>query len=73
MDGVIGHALTALTMISPSKPLPDMIKPISSAMIRWAQRNPDPARPEQAMENRSSPQVSGLRGRCRYKPIFLIR
>lgn len=26
-DGVIGHALTALTMISPGKPLPDTIKP----------------------------------------------
>ncbi len=26
-DGVIGHALTALTMISAGKPLPDTIKP----------------------------------------------
>ncbi|WP_286869161.1 hypothetical protein, partial [Sphingobium sp.] len=26
-DGVIGHALTALTMISPGEPLPDKIKP----------------------------------------------
>lgn len=26
-DGVIGHALTALTMISPGKRLPDTIKP----------------------------------------------